>query len=203
MFSVVAAQAAFTCVVGEATQFRTLVQCSDGIGGQGAERHGGDVHQRHVVGLGAVVAADAGAWRLGRFHGRHHRVDKVLEASLCDVAFGAVRHFALGTISALVDDLARLVVERPSVPVAFDEILVDFGANFVCQVARVSEDGVVAEDRVVLLVQVPGGERCGGRGGGSGGDNPRFLDDEFSYRRHRVLHVELTIFAFCTGSKES
>ncbi|MNZ92085.1 hypothetical protein D3C78_1110960 [compost metagenome] len=46
MFTVIRADAAFTGVMGKAPLFRPLVECSNGVGAEGAEAHGRDVEDR-------------------------------------------------------------------------------------------------------------------------------------------------------------
>ena len=169
-FLVVRGDAAFAGVVGEAAHGRSLVQCAHGVFGQGAEAHGGHVQHRNGVRLGAVLAADEGAGRFGGFVDRRERMYEVFVVGGVDVLDGAEGRFALHALCAFVNCVALIAVEGATVPVAFDEVLAQFGADIGEQGAHVPEYGVVAQDRVFGLSEVVDGHAAQRRCDAAEGD---------------------------------
>ena len=85
-------------------------------------------------------------------------MDQVLIADLIHVPLGAVRLLLVGSLSPFVDHRAGIPIEGAAVPVAFDEVLLQLGADVLEEVAQVSDDRVVAQDRVFLLQQISRGQ---------------------------------------------
>lgn len=153
---VVLGEPALAGVLGEASGGGAAVQREDRVGRQRAEAHGRHVQHRHVVGPGAVGAADADPWRCPRHLARRHRRDEELVAGCVHVTFGAVRLLGRGALGALVDDAAHVPVEGAPVVVALDEVLLEFRTDPLHQVTGVAQDRVVAQHGVPALQQVPG-----------------------------------------------
>ena len=160
MFAVVGRDRALAGVVGESAHRRTLVQGADGVVAQRAEAHRRDVEQRDVIGLSAFVSADAHTRWPGRVRDRSVRVHERFVAGPVDIAFGAEGVFGVRALGTFVDGGPGVPVEGAAVPVAFDEVLLDLRPDRFQQEPGVSGDGIVAQDRMLPLCQIPCRERA-------------------------------------------
>lgn len=155
MLAVIRADTAFAGVMVEVAQLGALVEGADGIGAERAEAHGRNVEDRGRVRLAALRPADddAEAARVGQRR-RAHGVADELETRLVYVYQGAerfVRGFVLGPG---VHQRALSAGEWQGVAVGLQQVLADFRANGLDQIADVAQDRVVAAYGMALLEQV-------------------------------------------------
>ena len=80
-------------------------------------------------------------------------------ADLVHVALGPERHGLHLALGPLVHEAALLAIERATVEVRLDEVLLDLGSERLHQVAAVADHGVVAQERVLALDHVVHAER--------------------------------------------
>jgi hypothetical protein len=76
-----------------------------------------------------------------------------------DVELGAERLLVGHVLRPLIDEAARVAIERPTAGVVFDEVLVQLGAHVLEKEPQVTDDRVVAQDAVVRLGVVPDAEQ--------------------------------------------
>jgi hypothetical protein len=154
MLEMIGRDPALAGVMGEPAEVGPSVQGPHGVRRQGAEAHGRDVEQGHAVGLRTVRPTHIDARRTVRFGHRGGGMDEVFVADGVDIAFGAERLLAVDSLRTLVHDRADVAVERSAVPVALDEVLLEFRPERFEQEAQMPDHRVVAQDRVLRLNQV-------------------------------------------------
>ena len=154
MDAVMRRKSALAGVMRKATHLRALVQRADGVGGQRAETHGGDIEQRQRVRLDASRPADHHTEIKRRRRRGRDRVGQPLIVAAIDIDLRAERPLVELALGALVDDGPRRTVERHAVEIAFEKILPDFGANFFEQKAQIGENGVIAQQRMSCLDEI-------------------------------------------------
>ncbi len=153
-FTVIGAEAAFAGVMGEIADLGAAVEGADGIGGQRAIAHGGNVENRGRIGLAALRAADHNAERLLGRRLRHHRMLHPLVVGLVDIELGAEGPLVERLLGALIDDSALIAREGSAIIVGFEEILAHLGADFLEEEAEMGDDGIIAQDRVAGLGRI-------------------------------------------------
>src|SRR5699024_1175938 len=100
-------------------------------------------------------SADAHTRWPGRVRDRSARVHERFVAGPVDIAFGAKGVFGVRSLGAFVDGGPGVPVERATVPVAFDEVLLDLRPDRFQQEPGVSGNGIIAQDRMLPLRQIP------------------------------------------------
>ena len=156
--AVVARDPPFARVVGEVALLGAGVHGEHRVAAQRAEAHRRDVQHRERIRLCALLAADGDPQVVARIAGDRARRDRVLQERVArgvDVLLGAERLRIGDALRALVDDAARVTVERPSVRVALDEVLMQLGARVLQDEPQVGGDRVIAQDAVPRLRDVP------------------------------------------------
>ena len=137
------ADAAFAGVMGKAAEFGALVQRHDRIGAQGAETHRGNVEPRGAVGLFALPAAELhAAVAFLEMRGP----ERVLQATITvfeQIPLRAERNRVGHVLGAGIDDIAAFAAERSFVQVVGDEVLPDFGAERLQQIAEIGQHRIV------------------------------------------------------------
>ena len=167
--AVIGAHPAFARVMGKAAEAGAAVQRPDGVGRQRAEAHRRDVEHRGIIGLAAGRAADPQAEAFaGRGFGRDRMVQP-FEMAVIDIVVGAEGPLVELVLGPLVDDGALVARKRHAALVVLEEILPDLGPDILQQEAQVPDDGIVAQDRVPGLEQVPDTDQRQGQGDGQPG----------------------------------
>ena len=72
-----------------------------------------------------------------------------------DIELGAERRLVQLAFCALVNQRALLAIERGTTNVGFNQVLTNFRADFFEQPAKVRQNGVVAQQTVPGLQQIP------------------------------------------------
>ena len=90
---------------------------------------------------------------------RRSRVQQPRVAGGVNILAGAEWLLVLRVLGALIDERTFFPAEGILVALAFDQILPDLGPDAFEDPAHMAEDGVVPEDRVLLLQDVPEAER--------------------------------------------
>ena len=164
MHAVVLADRAFARVVDEAAHLRALVQRLDGIAGQRTKAHGGDIEDAGVIRAGAgghsfswllLRAANPQAEVMRAELGGLQGVVDPLIALLTDVELGAERPVVDLAFGTLIDQRALGARERLGLGIAFDEVLTNLGADEFEDETQMSHDGIVAQNGMLLLQQIP------------------------------------------------
>ncbi|MCY1427911.1 hypothetical protein D9M71_437790 [compost metagenome] len=179
MFAVVRADAAFAGVMGKTAHARTAVERRDGVGTEGAEAHGRNVEDRGRVGQAALRPAngDTERCRVWRGHRQHGMADE-LEAGFVGIVERAEGFLGAFVLGAGVDQRALRAGERQLVVVALDQVLADFRADGLDQVADVAQDRVVAAHRMVALAQVVQADQAEQRGDQGYWPQPGMLEQQ-------------------------
>ncbi|MNC36030.1 hypothetical protein D3C75_845340 [compost metagenome] len=172
MLAVIGADAAFAGVMVEIAQLGALVEGADGVGAERAKAHRRYVEDRCRVWLAALRPADDDpeAGRVGQWR-RAHGVADEFEAGFVHVDQGAegfVRGFVL---RPCIHQRALGAGERQGVAVCLQQVLADFRANGLDQIADVAQDRVVAANCVALLQQVEQADQA--EDGGAQGERPQ------------------------------
>ena len=186
MQPVIPADAAFSGVMREMAAFRAEVQCLDRPRAERAETHRRNIEDRRRIRLLALRAADLDPEEFMRHrHGADGMVDPFKLVAI-DVQFRAEWLHVHCVLGPLIDDGTLVPAERLSVQVAFHQILVDLGADFLDGPAQLPDERIDALDRMPGLQQVvyaggskrqqhderptaPMREKCGKRADKAGG----------------------------------
>jgi len=170
-------------VVQAAGHLGTAVQCLDGVLGERAEAHPGDVDDRGRS--EGVRAATGSAEDLGRRQrhllagvggrggaraGERAVLDGREAGAALEVVVGPEAEVVVLELRGGVDPPALVAAERPLLVVARDDVLPQLGAEPLQQEPEVPDHGEVADDGVPALGEVVRGD--GTEGGGGGGDDP-------------------------------
>src|SRR5699024_1871620 len=120
-----------------------------------------------VVGVVAVVTTyPHRRHSFGRIH-RLHRVNKPFFAIRGYIVEGTKRCFALFSTRTRINQLPGSVVKRSTIPVTFNEVLLNFWSNLEQSVSCVAKDRIISQDPGTLLNQIinrDGTETSQGRG---------------------------------------
>ena len=154
-FPMVAGDRSFPRIVVEAALLCTGIQAENGIGGQRAETHGGNVKHAGVVWL-VTVSADQNPEIAAAQSSGSERVVHPLESLFVHAELGAKRAFVENILGPLIHDCALFPREGAFLGVGLDKVLADFGADGFEQVSEVRHDGVVPADGVLSLNKVIG-----------------------------------------------
>ena len=162
MLSVVRRDAAFAGVMKEAARLCALVQRPDGICGNRAIAHCGNVQKAGGIGV-LATGPDLGAKRRMRL-GRLWR-DRVVQPFILlfiDIVLGAEGPFVEVALGALVDERPFVAGKRHAVLVALKEVLPHFRADRFQQKTQMGGHRIVPQDRMAGLGQVaqPQKHRC-------------------------------------------
>src|SRR5699024_7498842 len=101
-----------------------------------------------------VRPADRRPGCVDRLVERGRRVHKELITRGVHVTLGAERLLAVCAFRTLIDDGSSVTIEWPTVPIAFNEVLLQLGADTFEEVPHVPDDGIIAQHRMPTLQQV-------------------------------------------------
>ncbi|MCY1177220.1 hypothetical protein D9M73_175200 [compost metagenome] len=139
----------------EIAQLGALIEGADGIGAERAEAHRRNVENRRRVRLAALRPAndDPEACRIGQ-RCRAHGVADELETGFIYVDQGAERFVRGFVLRPGIHQRALGAGEGQGIAVGLQQVLADFRANGLDQIADVAKNRVVTADGVALLQQV-------------------------------------------------
>jgi hypothetical protein len=134
--------------------FRTLVHGADGIRRQRTEAHGRNVQYRGRIGLAAPLAADRHA-KIGvrNRDGSQRMIDPLVTGSI-DIFPGPKRLAVLDALCALVHQRALRAREGHRLVIGFHEVLPQLWADGFKKETDVSQERIIAQDRMPCLQQV-------------------------------------------------
>ena len=148
------ADAAFAGIVRETADLGAAVQGHDRVLAQRSVTHRADVQDAGLVRLLAVDPADGHPQGFGQDMRRAQRMIDPFVADIIQVllrAEGQRIEYALG---ALINQGTVLAVIGPPGGIAFDKVLINFRTNLFKKVTKMTEDGIIAQDRVTVLEKV-------------------------------------------------
>ncbi len=148
---VVRAEAAFSSIVGEVSDLCAAVEGEDGVFTEGAEAHRGDVQDGCVVRFFAVFSSDTDPWVsvLG-LDGSEGVIDPLVSFFI-DIPLRSKGEGVGMLFGPLVDHGAHFPGKGTTIGIGFNEVLIDLRADHLEEVAKMSHQGEVLEDRVVAL----------------------------------------------------
>ncbi len=154
--AVIGGNAAFAGVMGKSAQPCPPVQRAHRIGGQGTIAHRGYVQDRRRIGLRAGAAMpDGHAVRVGTDRaGRDGMVQPFVFIAV-DIVLRAKGPLVQFALCPLIDQGPLVAREGCPVLVTFEEILADFRTDPFQQKAQMPGNGIVAQDRMARLDQIP------------------------------------------------